>query len=126
MSTSPYALDLRKKVISYLEMGHTQVSCAVVFSLHPSTVRRWWERYKTEGHVSPRKRLGSKGKVDPEALAQYVRTHPEQILKEIGFHFGVSGVAILKRLKTLGFSYKKKRSPMWKQVRRSEETIKSL
>ena len=125
MSTSPYALDLRKKVISYLEAGHTQISCAAVFSLHLSTVRRWWKRYQTEGQVSARKRLGRKGKVDSEALAQYVRTHPDKILKEIGSHLGVSGVAILIRLKTLGVSYKKKRSPTWKQMKKSENPIKS-
>lgn len=125
MSTSPYALDLRKKVISYLETDKSQVSCAEVFSLHLSTVRRWWERYKTEGHVHPRKRLGSKGKVDPQALIQYVQSHSDQTLKEIGFHFGVSGVAILKRLQKLGFSYKKKRSPMWKQMKRNAKPIKS-
>ena len=126
MSTSPYALDLRKKVISYLNSGRSQRSCAEVFDLHVATIHRWWKRYKTEGHVSPRQRLGSKGKVDPEALVLYVNSHPEQTLKEIGCSFGVSDVAILQRLKSLGFSYKKKRLPMWKQTKRRERPIKSL
>jgi len=125
MSTSPYTLDLRERAISYLKRGHTQRSCAEVFSLHLSTVQRWWSRYTSEGHVNPRKRLGSKGKVDPQALLEYVKSHPDQTLKQIGFHFGVSDVAIFQRLQQLGFSYKKKRLSMRKQMKRNGKPIKS-
>ena len=107
MSTSPYALDLRKKVIVYLENGHTQRECAEVFTLHIATVNRWWKRYQTEGHVEPKKRPGSKGKVDPQALVDYVKEFPEKTLNQIGSHFGVTDVAILRRLQKLGFSYKR-------------------
>ena len=124
MSTSPYALDLREKVINYLKKGHSQRSCAEVFSLHLSTVQRWWSRYTSEGHFNPRRRLGSKGKVDPQALIEYVRAHPEQTLKQIGSHFGVADVSIFHRLRKLGFSYKKKPSPMWRQMKKSADPIK--
>lgn len=125
MSTSPYTLDLREKVINYLKKGHSQTSCSEVFSLHLSTVHRWWRRYVSEGHVNPRKRLGSKGKVDPQALVEYVKSHPEKTLKQIGNHFGVTDVSIFRRLKKLGFSYKKKRSPMRKQMKINAKLIKS-
>lgn len=125
MSTSPYTLDLREKVIKYLENGHSQRSCAEVFSLHLSTVHRWWKRYISEGHFNPRKRLGSKGKVDPEALMEYVNSHPEKTLKQIGAHFGVTDVSIFQRLQKLGFSYKKKRSPMRKQMKKNVKLTKS-
>ena len=107
MSTSPYTLDLREKVINYLKRGRSQKSCAEVFSLHLSTVQRWWKRYSSEGHVNPRKRLGSKGKVDPQALVEYVKLHSDQTLKQIGSHFGVTDVAILLRLQQLGLVIKK-------------------
>ena len=123
MSTSPYALDLRKKVISYLEKGHSQASCAIVFDLHNSTVGRWWRRYVHEGHVNPRARPGRHAIVAPKALVEYLQKFPNQTAKEIGIHFGVSGTAILKRLHKLGFSYKKKRSPIWKQIPRNDELI---
>ena len=125
MSTSPYTLDLREKVIKYLQKGHTQKACAEVFSLHLSTVQRWWARYSAEGHFKPRKRLGSKGKVDPQALIDYVKIYPEKTLKQIGAHFDVTDVSIFNRLKKLGFSYKKKPSPMRKQVKRNAKLIKS-
>ena len=125
MSTSPYTLDLREKVIRYLKRGHSQKSCAEVFSLHLSTVQRWWTRYTSEGHVNPRKRLGSKGKIDPQVLIEYVKSHPDQTLKQIGAHFGVTDVVIFQRLQQQGFSYKKKPSPMWKQMKKNAKFIKS-
>ena len=125
MSTSPYALDLRLKVIHYLEQGHTQRSCATVFDLHRSTIYRWWKRYRSEGHVTARKRLGRQGKVDPQALAQYVKAYPEKTLKQIGAHFDVSDVSIYNRLKQLGFSYKKKPSPMWRQMKQGAKLTES-
>lgn len=47
---------------------------------------------------------GSKGKINPE---NYVETNSDKILLEIASKFGVSTCAVYKRLKQLGFSYKK-------------------
>lgn len=79
----------------------------------------------TEGHFKPRKRLGSKGKVDPQALLEYVKSHPEQTLKQIGAHFNVTDVAIFQRLRKLGYSYKKKPSPMRKPMKKSDKPMKT-
>ena len=38
MSTSPYSLDLREKVISFLENGHSKKETSVVFKLNQKTV----------------------------------------------------------------------------------------
>ena len=51
MSTSPYSLDLREKVIKYLELGNSQQSASKIFMLNPSTINRWWLRYKREGNT---------------------------------------------------------------------------
>lgn len=57
-----YSIDLRKKVISFIELSNSQQLATKVFKLNKATVNRWWLRYKTEGHVNPRKNLGSKAK----------------------------------------------------------------
>ena len=36
-----YSLDLRQKVVSYLESGQSRVSAAAIFGIGESTVRRW-------------------------------------------------------------------------------------
>ena len=49
-STSPHSLDLRKKVIMFLEEGNSLAKTAKTFFLNIKTVHAWYQRYKTEGH----------------------------------------------------------------------------
>lgn len=44
-----------------------------------------------------------------EALKLYIEANVNATLKDIGNHFFVSDVAILKRLRNMNYSYKKKR-----------------
>lgn len=120
MSTKAYSRDLRTRVIGYIEKGNTQRAASKLFNVSKSAVNRWWNRYINEGSLESKLKLGSKGKVDQKDLENYVKMHPNKNLGEIGEVFQVSGVAIWKRLKKLGFSYKKKRSPMWKQMKKNE------
>jgi transposase len=60
MSTSPYSIDLREKVIKYIESGNSQQSASKIFRLNVSTVNRWWLRYKREGNYAAKKRPGGK------------------------------------------------------------------
>ena len=123
MSTSPYSLDLRERVIKYIEIGNTQLSAAEVFRLNPSTVNRWCVRYKREGCYKPRRRIGAKRKIDSEALKDYISSNPDSKLKDLAKKFLVSTWTIHYWLKLLGFSYKKKPLPMWKQVKKSDFNI---
>lgn len=123
MSTSPYSLDLRERVISYIERGNTQVSAASLFCLNLSTVNRWYLRYRREGHYKPRRNVGAKLKIDVEGLRSFISLNPDSRLKDLSVRFGVSSWTIYQWLKKLGFSYKKKPSAMWKQARRSELDI---
>ena len=63
MTTSPYSLDLRNKVIKYLKSGRSQRSASETFDLNPSTISRWWLRYKREGNCMARLRLGREPRV---------------------------------------------------------------
>ena len=121
MSTSPYSLDLREKVIKYIKQGNSQVSAAKLFDLNLSTVNRWYLRYKQEGHYNPRKRLGAKAKIDPKALESYVNSNPDSKLKDLAKKFGISLWGINYWLKKLGFSFKKKPFPIWKQMKKGAE-----
>ncbi len=123
MTTSPYSLDLRKKVIEYIESGKSQHSAVSLFQLNPSTISRWWLRYKDEGHYYPRIRPGKKPKVSFAELERYIEKHPNFKTSDMGKYFGMTGVGALYWLKKLGFSYKKKPSPMWKQVTPEEMNI---
>ena len=76
MRTSPYSLDLRERVIKFIESGNSQQSAVELYQLNPSTINRWWLRYKTEGHYAPRARLGKKPRVNMEELKLYIASTP--------------------------------------------------
>lgn len=126
MSTSPYSLDLRRRVINYIKSGNSQVSAAKIFAVNISTVNRWYSRYRSEGNCAPRARLGAKRKVDLEDLTKCIASNPDAKLKDLAKKFGVSIWGIYYWLKKLGYSYKKKPFPMWKLVKKSEENTKKL
>ena len=118
-----YSKDLRIRVIEHIESGGSQKSACEIFKVSKSAVSRWWIRYKEEGIIAAKAVGGSKGKVDCEKLSGYVIANSDKTLAEIGLYFGVSACAIQKRLKKLGFSYKKKRLPMWKQNKSNATAI---
>lgn len=126
MSTSPYSQDLRDRVINFIKSGNSQVSAAKLFCLNLSTVNKWYLRYRREGHCAPRVRVGAKRKVDLEALTSYITSNPDAKLKDLAKKFGVSIWGIYYWLKKLGFSYKKKPLPMWKQVKKREGNMQKL
>lgn len=107
MSTQTYSEDLRVRVIKGIKEGSTFRDVGKRFGIGHATAHRWWTRYKKEQTIKARKRGGSKGKIDPEALVTYVKAHPDQTLAQTGAYFGVRAGSIHKRLKAMGFSYKK-------------------
>jgi transposase len=123
MSTSPYSEDLRLRVIKYLAKGNGYKEGSKLFELSISTIGRWYRRYKQEGHCQAKVRVGAQRKINLEALECYVNTNPDMKLKEAAIVFRVSTWTIHYWLKEIGFSYKKKRSPMWKQTKKNESNI---
>ena len=107
MSTSSHDFDLRKKVIEAIEAGEKQNYIASVFKIGIKTVNNWWLRYKREGHFLPRKRLGSKAKIDKECFAKFVTENPNSRIKDYAAKFNISNNGAWKNLKKLGFVLKK-------------------
>jgi transposase len=63
-------------------------------------------------------------KIDKEALKGDIAEYPDAYSYERAKRFGVSIFTISYWLKKLGYSYKKKSSPMWKQTKIKEKNIK--
>ena len=120
MTKRQYSIDLKERVIEYIKLGNDQKTSAKIFMVSKSSVSRWWIRYKKEGIIEPKARLGSKGKIDPNQLKIYVENNEDKTLAEIARVFKASICSVYRRLKKLGFSYKKKPSPMWKQTKKNE------
>ena len=119
MSTSPYSIDLREKVINFIKAGNSQKEASIVFGIDKMTINRWHLRYKNEGHCQPKMRLGAKPSIETEDFVQYVKDHPDARAEDIAGKFGISASGARYWLRRVGFSYKKKPLPMWKQAKKS-------
>ena len=103
MRTSPYSLDLRKKVIEHILRGNSQQSAVRIFRLSKTTVNIWYLRYKKEGHYHPRSRPGAKARINHNNFIKYVTDHGDLKASAIGKRFGMSEAGARYWLKKLGF-----------------------
>jgi hypothetical protein len=86
-----------------------------------NTIKVWSMKIAHWDDLSDKRELNGKQKTfSDEALKQYVDTHPNDTLWNIGDFFGVSDVAILKRLRSVNYSYKKKRWRIKNETNKSE------
>ncbi|APB33933.1 transposase [Gloeomargarita lithophora Alchichica-D10] len=98
-----YSLDLRKKVMSFIENGNSITKAAKVFNVGRATVYRWLDRANLERvRVERRKR-----KIDIAKLNQDVEQHPDKTLRERAKEFGVVPSSICYQLKRLKITRKK-------------------
>lgn len=101
-----YALDLRERVVKFVNQGGSKAEAARRFDLARSSVYRYLDAART-GALAPKKSWGHWRKLDPQKLRGHVQKHPDATLKELQTVFGVSHQAIWVRLGQLGFTLKK-------------------
>ena len=90
-----YSLDLRKRVVDYVENGGGITKAAALFKVGRATIYRWLRREDLRAtKVGHRKR-----KIDWEALRKDVEENPEARLIERARKFGVRASAICYALK---------------------------
>ena len=103
-----YDRDLRLRAIKYTEEGHTLAQAAAVFKINIGTLIGWRKDYRGTGDVKMKIRCPVNKKIIPEKLIKYVEEHPDAYLKEIAEVFGCHPSSVLKRLRKLGITRKKR------------------
>jgi transposase len=101
-----YALDLRERVVKFIQGGGSKAEAARRFDLARSSVYRYLDAAQA-GTLAPKKSWGHWRKLDPKKLKARVAKHPDATLKELQNVFRVSHHAIWVRLRQLGFTLKK-------------------
>lgn len=96
-----YSLDLRKRVINYIENGGSPTKAAKVFQIGRASIYRWLER------VEPIEVKKRNRKIDYLALKQDVETNPEARLIDRAKQFEVRPSAISYALKKMKITRKK-------------------
>ena len=100
-----HSADLRKRVLQLIENGGSKTAAAKRFSVARAAIYQWLNAPDPLacGKPGPREpRL-----LDPVALAEHVKAHPDQTLKERARHFGVSRSCIAYGLPRLGYTRKR-------------------
>ena len=111
-----YSEDLRKKIVEALRRGATKSEAARAFGVSRSSVKRYAKLVEEGRHLAPRKRPGSKPKMDEGAtklLEADVERRPAATLSErCEFLEKVAGLQVSestlsRMLRRLGWSRKK-------------------
>jgi transposase len=84
-----YALDLRERVVKFIQGGGSKAETARRFDLARSSVYRYLDAAQA-GTLAPKKSWGHWRKLDPQKLKARVARHPDATLKELQTVFGVS------------------------------------
>jgi len=108
MGMKAYTLDLRERVVRFVQGGGTRAEAAKRFSLGERSVYRYLAAARTDTLV-PKTTWGGWRKLDPAKLAAHVRQQPDATLHEIKAVFNVSHNAVWVALRQLGITLKKTR-----------------
>lgn len=118
-----YSLDLRERVLKYLEKNKNKKDASSLFQVGIATVYRWVARKKEKGHVQPLRRKYAYKKIDDQKLIEYVEAHPDQFLSEIAKHFNLTPQAIFYALKRLKITRKKRPRFIKKEMKKQEPVL---
>ena len=104
-----YSIDLRKRVIAFIESGGKKLEASRRFNVCRPTIDKWLLLKKETGSLaSPPLPPRSWRKLNPEALVAYVKAHPDGMLEDYAEHFQTSPSGIWRALKRLKITRKKR------------------
>jgi len=105
-----YSEIYRRRVIEYRQAGHTLKEMHEIFQVSIGAIQKWEKRLTETGEIKNKPVKRPFKKLDPERLKTYIENHPDAYLKEIAEEFGCSAPAVLKALRRLGYTRKKRQS----------------
>jgi len=112
----PYSLDLRQKVINFVENGGTITEAAHIFRIGRASIYRWLSRPKLEATKVKRRQR----KLDWKELEKDVKQNPESKLADRAKKFGVNPTAIFYALKRMKITRKKNNFVIEKEIEKKE------
>jgi len=101
-----YSMDLRRRIVGFVKQSGSKAEAARRFNVSRWTVYRYVDAERG-GDLAPKPRGGSAKRFGDAELRGAVKEKPSATLKAHAKTFGVSHVAILKRLRRLAITLKK-------------------
>src|SRR5215217_3041778 len=112
-----YSEDLRKKIVEALERGMPKIEAARTFGVGISSVKRYVASYREGRSLVPKKRPGSKPKLNEGArklLEANLEDHPEatlpqrrEFLRRVYVEFRSATLRFSRMLRRMGWTRKK-------------------
>ena len=103
-----YDIKFKQRVIEYRNEGHTYKETCKVFKISEMTLARWIIKEKERKLEEIKNPVRKPKKIYPDKLVNYIDENPDAYLSEIAQVFNCSHVAVLKALKKLGITRKKR------------------
>ena len=102
-----YSVDLREKVMDYMDSGNSIRQTSKVFGVGTTTIKEW-KKLRTETGTLEKRPLDRKSpKLSPDRLVAYINEHPDSFLEEIAEAFGCTPQAVFYALRRNGITRKK-------------------
>ena len=84
----PYSVDLRERIVGYVDQGHSARAAARVFGVSPSSAVRFAAAHRCDGNVAPKpqgRAPGTAGKLAAhmDFLVERVESEPDITLQEL-------------------------------------------
>ena len=98
-----YSIDLRKRVVEFVESGGSKAEASRRFKVSLWCVNDWCKR----DDLTPKKSPIRHRKVDKEALRRHVEHYPDALLRERAEVFGVRINAIWYLMRRMNLTHKK-------------------
>lgn len=113
----PYSLDLRKRVVDYVEKGGSVTKATKIYQVGRATIYRWLGRENLAATIVEHRQR----KLDWKALEKDVEENPDARLVDIdrAQKFGVHPSAICYALKKIKITRKKKNYVTEKGIEKS-------
>lgn len=118
-----YSIDLRERVIAFIEQGGRKLHAAHLFNVSRPTIDRWMHLKKETGSLkSPPLSPRSWRKLCPETLTAHVNAHPDDYLSDYAAHFNVSETGVWRALGRLKITRKKRPPTIRNETKKRDPT----
>lgn len=112
----PYSLDLRKRVVNFVETGGGVTRASRIFSVSRASIYRWLAREDLRSTKVERRYR----KLDWSAVEKDVQQNPDLRLVERAVKFGVQPASILYALSKMKITRKKNNFVIKKEIGKNE------
>lgn len=126
MERTVYGMQIKELFMEHKNNGKTLPWISDAMHISVNTLKEWWSKLKRGESLWDKRKENWRAKTFSDTdLVEYIEQNVHATLKDIWNHFSVSDVAILKRLRNIHYSYKKKRWDIKKEMMNTETSLRS-